>query len=439
MKYIESRAVTASWKLYGRLLAVYPRKHRREFGPAMAQLFRDQCRDAWSASRVWGLAKLWFRVLLDLIKTSVLEHFTNLKGEQTMLQTIIGLTRFRYAPLTTFIVGFLVLFGTTLMVTLLMQKSYVGIARVKVERETHQYDPYLMQTEFEVMQSETILNKVIEDLHLQAKWGDKYAGGKPLTLVETRSLLRGRLELRLIRNRLIRNAPLLDVQVYDHDNNEAAVIANKIVETYRAYRVARLNGLHVSIIESAQPATEAMHPNVPLNLFLGAAVSCLLGGALAGVIYLIGRSQRGASSKPTSATVVTSSERIVGVLWAFCGAALVGGFVLVPITYWVAGETIRLTDVTIIILVGTFFGCTSIGGFLLYRGKAWVKIPLGVVAAILALIEIVELCRVGLYMMVIPTYFTLIMDALLLLSLVSPVILFWPRRAKVDAEAVPSP
>jgi capsular polysaccharide biosynthesis protein len=378
------------------------------------------------------------------MKTSALEHFTNLKGEQTMLQTIIGLTRFRHAPLATFVAVFLVLFGTTLAVTLLMGKSYVGTARVSVERvsvETHtfQYDPYLMQTEFEVMQSETILNKVIEDLHLQAKWGDKYADGKPLTLVETRSLLRGRLELRLIRNGLIRNAPLLDVQVYDHDSNEAAVIANKIAETYRAFTIAKSNGMRVNIVDSARPDAEAIRPNVPLNLYLGAAVGCLLGGALAGVIYLIGRSLRTVSSKPTSAPVVAFSERIIGVLWAFCGAALVGGFVLVPITYWVAGETIRLTDVTIIILVGTFFGCTSIGGFLLYRGKVWVKIPLGVVAAILALIEIVELCRVGLYMMVIPTYFTLIMDALLLLSLVSPVILFWPRRAKVDAEAVPSP
>jgi capsular polysaccharide biosynthesis protein len=438
MKRVECRAVTASWKLYGRLLAVYPRKHRREFGPAMAQLFRDQCRDAWSASRVWGLAKLWFRVLLDLIKTSVLEHFTNLKGEQTMLQTIIGLTRFRYAPLATFVAVFLVLFGTTLAGTLLLEKSYIGTARVSVESDNRQYDPYLLQTEFELMQSETILNKVIEDLHLQAKWGDKYAGGKPLTLVETRSLLRGRLELRLIRN-AIRNAPLLDVQVYDHDSNEAAVIANKIAETYRAFTIAKSNGMRVNIVDSARPDAEAIRPNVPLNLFLGVAVGCLLGGVLAGVIYLIGRSQRGASSKPTSATVVTSSERIVGVLWAFCGAALAGGFVLVPITYWVAGETVKLTDVTIIILVGTFFGCTSIGGFLLYRGKAWVKIPLGVVTAILALAEIVSLCRVGFHMMLTPTYFTLIMDASLLLSLVSPVVLFWPRRAKMDAEAVSSP
>ena len=351
-----------------------------------------------------------------------------------MLQTIIGLTRFRYAPLATFVAVFLVLFGTTLAGTLLLEKSYIGTARVSVESDNRQYDPYLLQTEFELMQSETILNKVIEDLHLQAKWGEKYAGGKPFTMVEARSLLQRMLVLRPIRNTM-----LFDVQVYDHDSNEAAVIANKIAETYRASAVAKSNGLHVRIVDPARPDPIALRPNVSLNLLLGAAVGCLLGGTLAGVIYLFGRSLRAASSKPTSATVVAFSERIVGILWAFCGAAFFGEFVLVPITYWVAGETFRLTDVTIIILVGTFFGCMSIGGFLLYRGKAWVKIPLGVVAAILALIEIVELCRVGLYMMVIPTYFTLIMDALLLLSLVSPVILFWPRRAKVDAEAVPSP
>jgi hypothetical protein len=35
-----------SEKIYRRLLRAYPKAHRAEYGPAMAQLFRDQCRDA---------------------------------------------------------------------------------------------------------------------------------------------------------------------------------------------------------------------------------------------------------------------------------------------------------------------------------------------------------------------------------------------------------
>ena len=56
---------SVSQKFYGRLLLAYPRSHRAEYGAAMAQLFRDQCRDAWNESQNWGLMKLWMRVLMS--------------------------------------------------------------------------------------------------------------------------------------------------------------------------------------------------------------------------------------------------------------------------------------------------------------------------------------------------------------------------------------
>ena len=42
----DSKAVALSVRLFERFLAAYPREYRREYGPAMAQLFRDQCREA---------------------------------------------------------------------------------------------------------------------------------------------------------------------------------------------------------------------------------------------------------------------------------------------------------------------------------------------------------------------------------------------------------
>jgi hypothetical protein len=43
----------------------------------MAQLFRDQCRDAWQAGGNAGLIKLWLRTLPDIFKTSVKEQLTS--------------------------------------------------------------------------------------------------------------------------------------------------------------------------------------------------------------------------------------------------------------------------------------------------------------------------------------------------------------------------
>jgi len=37
-----------SQTIYGLLLRAYPPRHRAQYGAAMAQLFRDQCRDAWN-------------------------------------------------------------------------------------------------------------------------------------------------------------------------------------------------------------------------------------------------------------------------------------------------------------------------------------------------------------------------------------------------------
>ncbi len=53
MKRADARAVTLSARIYQHLPAGYPPRYRREYGPAMAQLFRDQSRDAWRGGRGW--------------------------------------------------------------------------------------------------------------------------------------------------------------------------------------------------------------------------------------------------------------------------------------------------------------------------------------------------------------------------------------------------
>lgn len=48
------------------------------------------------------------------------------------------------------------------------------------------YDPWFIQTEFEVIQSEVVLGKVIQDLDLNKEWGKKHAGGDRLNLGNNR-------------------------------------------------------------------------------------------------------------------------------------------------------------------------------------------------------------------------------------------------------------
>jgi hypothetical protein len=67
------RRPSISQRVYEMLLMAYPREFRREYGPQMAQVFRDLCRDRRQAeaSRLVGL---WVRTLLDLATTAFVER-----------------------------------------------------------------------------------------------------------------------------------------------------------------------------------------------------------------------------------------------------------------------------------------------------------------------------------------------------------------------------
>jgi capsular polysaccharide biosynthesis protein len=82
------KAVAFSVRVYERLLAVYPAEFRREFGPSMKQVFRDQCMDATAAEGKRGLFLLWCRALLDWIKTVALEHGADLFRSASPLATV---------------------------------------------------------------------------------------------------------------------------------------------------------------------------------------------------------------------------------------------------------------------------------------------------------------------------------------------------------------
>jgi len=148
---------------------------------------------------------------------------------------------------TVIIAVFLLVVITATLVTFILPESYVSTARIKVERDKSDieeltggsaggrfssYDPYFVTTEFEIIQSETILGKVIDVLKLKEAWGKKYGDGMPLKPNAALGMLRGRLDLRPVRN-----TPLIDIRVYSDDPKEAAALAQQVAETYQQWRL----------------------------------------------------------------------------------------------------------------------------------------------------------------------------------------------------------
>jgi capsular polysaccharide biosynthesis protein/predicted Ser/Thr protein kinase len=144
------------------------------------------------------------------------------------------------------------------VITFLMHESYKATARIKVEQDTWReallenqapqrergiynpsaYDPYFIQTEFELIQSELILGRVIDQLNLEERWGKRYAAGQKFTRGEVMSLLKGRLDLRPMHN-----SSLIEINVWSDRPDEAAEIANGIAEEFRTFRIKQLESL----------------------------------------------------------------------------------------------------------------------------------------------------------------------------------------------------
>ena len=160
---------------------------------------------------------------------------------------------------------FLITFTIATVVTFILPESYASTARIKIEPDIISdipgvgsggdvtyapYDPYFIQTAFEIIQDQVVLNKVIAKLDLNNEWGKRYNGGVPLQPAITMTMLKRRLALDPVRN-----TKLIEITVYDEDKNTAANIANAIVEAYRDYR----QNLHVDQAQRGIKALETQY------------------------------------------------------------------------------------------------------------------------------------------------------------------------------------
>lgn len=146
---------------------------------------------------------------------------------------------------TVIIAVFLLVALTTTLVTFILPQSYVSTARIRVDKDVQDvrglnegqvfggYDPYFLQTEFEVIQSKTVLYKVIENLDLNREWAKKLKETGDLKTEVAYYILKGQLDVRQARN-----TSLIEIRVFSEDPKEAAVIANEIAKVYGETRRA---------------------------------------------------------------------------------------------------------------------------------------------------------------------------------------------------------
>jgi len=241
------------------------------------------------------------------------------QGRHAVVAGIVGL-----------IVG-LVTLAVATSLTSLLPDSFQATTRVKVDRlvpagsnlpqPALDQDAYHLQTEGEIIRSQMVLDRVIGDLDLSGRWGQKYARGEKLSAVATLNLLKQRLMLRPLRN-----TRLIEISVFSEIPSEAAELANAIADSYvelrrrqvRAYLksaeskdASELTILgepllwQVEIVDRATPPFRPVRPNRPLNLFIGGIISVVL-GLVAAVVTGLWLYLRGGNRSPVGSSATAT-------------------------------------------------------------------------------------------------------------------------------------
>jgi succinoglycan biosynthesis transport protein ExoP len=147
-------------------------------------------------------------------------------------------------PLIALITGLVL--ATTLVVTVFLPRWYLATTKVKVEKPEGEvklfqaatntaYDPYFLQDQFKIMQSEKILYPVIDRLGLNTRLA-AYAGAPGGTL--TSDLTYQYMVNKMLRVESQRSSSLIEINVYAQDPALAADIANEIARVYSEDRIA---------------------------------------------------------------------------------------------------------------------------------------------------------------------------------------------------------
>lgn len=134
---------------------------------------------------------------------------------------------------------------TTAAVTAFSPRWYLSTTKVRVEKPEGEvklfqsqgaqtYDPYFLQDQFRIMQSEKILYPVIERLGLGAKLAAAVGSNAPLPPAITYRYLVDK----MLRIESQRSSSLIEIGVYAQEPQLAADVANEIARIYSSDRIA---------------------------------------------------------------------------------------------------------------------------------------------------------------------------------------------------------
>ena len=163
-------------------------------------------------------------------------------------------------------VGFLVFFlvvSTTTIVTFLLPKTYLGVARLLVETEK----PDFIRTEIAIGSSDAVLGSVAR---VWAQARANHYGLPRLSEFDAIAQLKERLRIQAVGN-----SSLVAISFYSSSPYEAAEIANQIAERYATY--PRNQSTRILFVDKAVPNPRPHKPNIVLNLAAGVFVGAFLG------------------------------------------------------------------------------------------------------------------------------------------------------------------
>lgn len=138
---------------------------------------------------------------------------------------------------------FLLVLITVTGVTFVLPEAFSSTARIKVEKDTpdiqllgysggsQTYDPYFLQTEFEVLRSRRILDKVTESLDLNDKFAKELKLEQALQTAQSYERLQDLIEVKQFRN-----TSIIEISAVHSDKQLAAEIANSVARMYEEYR-----------------------------------------------------------------------------------------------------------------------------------------------------------------------------------------------------------
>lgn len=213
------------------------------------------------------------------------------QSQQTLWQPVFAMVRARPALTgmfrTVFVCTFLLVLAGSVLISCIKPEVFAGASRVRLRVDLGKQDvsnfnsavegtldARQLRTECEVLQSEIILGKVINDLNLNQEWGIKYANGLRLSTSDTMELLKRRIDVRPVHD-----SDIIQILCYSHDAKEAAGIANALADSYCNYLLrsrmessigsARMPVLVGEVVDRASPDLQPALPNRQQDILLG--------------------------------------------------------------------------------------------------------------------------------------------------------------------------